>query len=368
MDLISHIRQTISEEKLVFTYRGIVTNDNSIPLLMLLEKEMETSSFGFIGRKRLFMFVLESLQNVQRHSENNVDDGSMSIIVYAKTDNGYSVSTGNVMSTKNVQDLKERLDEINNLSPNEIRNVYREMLGNSELSSKGGAGLGLIEMAKKVGNKLNYDFKKIDDEKSYYILNKVVDAEGKSMANTNDTRPFSGDSVIKLEKLMSDNNIYMIWAGHITTDIGKEMLSFTETKLEEDDASVELKRRLFSILVETLENVAKYCPSKEEEEIYGMPMAMIKLCDKQYTVITGNLIRNNEIAEFKKKLDDVNNCDREKLENMYLNSLANQTAKNERTGNMGLIDIARKSSNKLEYEFERINDDYSYFTLINKVV
>ena len=333
MDLISHIRQTISEEKLVFTYRGIVTNDNSIPLLMLLEKEMETSSFGFIGRKRLFMFVLESLQNVQRHSENNIDYGSMSIIVYAKTDNGYSVSTGNVMSTKNVQDLKERLDEINNLSPNEIRSVYREMLGNSELSSKGGAGLGLIEMAKKVGNKLNYDFKKIDEE-----------------------------------KLMSENNIYMIWAGHITTDIGKEVLSFTETKLEEDDASVELKRRLFSILVETLENVAKYCPSKEEEEIYGMPMAMIKLCDKQYTVITGNLIHNNEIADFKKKLDDVNNCDREKLENMYLNSLAHQTAKNERTGNMGLIDIARKSSNKFEYEFEKINDDYSYFTLINKVV
>ena len=37
-----------------------------VPLLMLLEKEMENSEFGFVGRKRLFMFVLESLQNVSQ--------------------------------------------------------------------------------------------------------------------------------------------------------------------------------------------------------------------------------------------------------------------------------------------------------------
>ena len=41
---------------------------------------------------------------------------------------------------------------------NNIRNVYRQMLSTAEISSKGGAGLGLIEMAKKTGNKLDYDF------------------------------------------------------------------------------------------------------------------------------------------------------------------------------------------------------------------
>jgi hypothetical protein len=30
---------------------------------------------------------------------------------------------------------------------------------------------------------------------------------------------------------------------------------------------------------------------------------------------------------------------------------------------MGLIDMARKSGSKLIYEFERINDLYSYYTL-----
>jgi len=61
MDLIRIIRDKIMEERLMLVYRGVITADNSIPLLMLLEKEMEDSEFGFLGRKRVFLFVLERL-------------------------------------------------------------------------------------------------------------------------------------------------------------------------------------------------------------------------------------------------------------------------------------------------------------------
>ena len=95
MEIARNIRDKMMKERLMFVYRGVVTNENSVPLLMLLEKEMENSEFGFVGRKRLFMFVLESLQNVSRHSLNN-QHADMSLVVYSKTDNGYTVTTGNV--------------------------------------------------------------------------------------------------------------------------------------------------------------------------------------------------------------------------------------------------------------------------------
>ena len=65
---------------------------------------------------------------------------------------------------QSINDLKIKLEEINNLETKEIRNVYRQMLSSAEFSTKGGAGLGLIEMAKKTGNKLDYDFVPLDDE------------------------------------------------------------------------------------------------------------------------------------------------------------------------------------------------------------
>ena len=366
MDLIRRIREKMMTERLMFVYRGVVTNENSVPLLMLLEKEMENSEFGFVGRKRLFMFVLESLQNVSRHSDRK-DLANMSLVVYSKTEGGYTVTTGNVISTSNIVELKKRLDDINHLEPGEIRNVYRQMLSNSEFSKKGGAGLGLIEMAKKTGNKLDYDFLEMDDVNSYFILSKTVNSEGVGSHLGNAEKPFGGKSVAVLERLMAENNIYLIWSGHISSEVGKEVLSFTETKLVEDDIQSNMRRRVFSILVEIIENVAKYSPGREAEEKFGMPVAMIRFEEKTYSLSTGNLILTERVNHLKEKLDLINQNDKAGLKELFRKSLSGQSASNDSTGNMGLIDMARKSGSKLIYQFEKINDLYSYYTLCVKI-
>jgi hypothetical protein len=366
MDLTRRIRDKMMKERLMFVYRGVVTNENSVPLLMLLEKEMENSEFGFVGRKRLFMFVLESLQNVSRHS-NKSQHADMSLVVYSKTGNGYTVTTGNVLPTSSINDLRLRLNEINNLETKEIRNVYRQMLSNSEFSSKGGAGLGLIEMAKKTGNKLDFDFVEIDKEFSYFILSKTVDSGGVGSHFGNKEKPFQGKSVAQLERIMAENNVYLIWSGHITPDVGKEVLSFTETKLSEEEPESNLRKRVFSILVEILENVAKYSPGREAEEKLGMPVAMIRLEDKVYSLTTGNLILNENVEHLREKLDIINKYDKVGLKELFRKSLSGQTISDDSTGNMGLIDMARKSGSKLLYQFEKMDDQYSYYTLTVKV-
>lgn len=366
MDLTRRIRDKMTKERLMFVYRGVVTNENSASLLMLLEKEMETSEFSFIGRKRLFMFVLESLQNVSRHSD-RYHFGEMSLVVYSKTGNGYTVTTGNVIETERIGNLKEKLDEINNLEAGEIRSVYRNMLSHAEFSSKGGAGLGLIEMAKKTGNKLDYDFIRLDDKFSYFILSKTVDSGGVGMHYKDKETAFRGKAVAQLERIMAENNVHLIWSGHFSTDIGKEVLSFTETKLSQEDVDSSMRKKVFSILVETLENVAKYSPGKDEEERYGMPVAMLRLIGQYYYVTTGNLIPNGKVIALKEKIDTINNCDRESLKELLREALIKQSLDSDSTGNMGLIEMSRKSGNKLEYLFEKVNETYSYFTLTIKI-
>jgi hypothetical protein len=366
MDLTRRIRDKMMRGRLMFAYRGVVTSENSMPLLTLLEKEMENSEFGFVGRKRLFMFVLESLQNVSLHSDQN-QHADMSTVVYSKTGNGYTVTTGNVLPSSDINNLKSKLDEINNLQTDEIRNVYRQMLSTSEFSNKGGAGLGLIEMAKKTGNKIDYDFVPLDEEFSYFILSKTVNSAGVGIHFGENERPFHGKVISQLERLMAENNVYLIWSGHISTDVEKEVLTFTETKLVEEDVELNLRRRVFSILVEILQNVAKYSPGKEPEEKFGMPVAMIRMEDAVYSLTTGNLIKNEDVEHLKGKLDIINKYDKVGLKELFRDSLSGQTIKSESTGNMGLIDMARKSGSKLAYQFEQINDLYSYYILTVKV-
>jgi hypothetical protein len=356
----------MQKEDLMFAYRGLVTLENSVPLIMLIEKEMETAEYGPVARKRLFMFVVESLQNVAKHGDHDETSG-MSLILYSKLRGGYTVTTANVISSDNVEGLRKRLDEINRLAPDEIRSVYRRMLTDSSLSNKGGAGLGLIEMAKKTGNRLDYDFRRLNERQHYFMLSKTVNSEGMGFHTDSNEKHFNGDKTLKLGRMMARNNIYLIWSGHLNQAVGREVISFTEKKLSEEKIEQTLRKRVFSILVEMIENVAKYSPGREDEEKYGMPLAMLRFSQGRYQISTGNLIRNSKTGILREKMDIISGLDNAELREHFKQSLSEQTPETESTGNMGLIEIAWKSGNKLNYRLSPLNDIYSYFTITARI-
>jgi hypothetical protein len=45
------------------------------------------------------------------------------------------------------------------------------VLNNGEMSLKGGGGLGMIDIARKTGEKLEYNFLEIDNKVSFFTLN-----------------------------------------------------------------------------------------------------------------------------------------------------------------------------------------------------
>ena len=366
MDLTRTIHDKMRKERLLFVYRGEITNRNSLPLLTLLENEMKDDSYGFVGRKRLFMYVLESLQNIVKHGDRTSHSG-MSLVSYSKTDDGYKITTGNIIASDHVNDLKKRLDRVNKLDISEIKDLYRKILDTSEFSKKGGAGLGLIEMAIKTGNRLDYDFIPVDKNFSYFILSKTVDSSGVGINTGKRGKRFESDSIIEIEELMAENKIYMIWSGHLTPGIGEDVLSITEAKLTEEDIDSALRRRVFNIMIEILENVSKYNPGKETEQKYGIPVALVRLENGRFVLTTGNLILNSRVSDLKDKLDKINSFDKEGLKTLFFASLSAQSIDTDSTGNMGLISMARKSGSKLNYQFKEINDQYSYFMLTVRV-
>jgi hypothetical protein len=353
------------EENLLFVYRGDITIRNSLPLLTLLESEMKDDSFGFVGRKRLFMFVLEGLQNMAKHGDHL--HGDMSLVTYSKTDGGYTITTANTLAVENVTNLRNRLEYVNNIDIREIKSIYRQILDNAEFSKKGGAGLGLFEMAMKTGNKLDFDFVPVDRDFSYFILSKTVDSSGMGVPSGEEVRKFNSSSVIDLEHLMAENKIYMIWSGHISPDIGEEVLSIAESKFADEDVDAKLRRRVFNILVEVLENISRYNPGREAEDLFGKPVAIIRLEEGEFVLTTGNLILKSSIDDLKEKLDNINSFNKSELKGLFYKSLSGQTIDTDSTGNMGLISVARKSGNKLAYEFKKVNDQYSYYMLTVRV-
>lgn len=362
MDLTRAIYNKMINEHLMFVYRGKISDKNSLALLTLLENEMKDDSYGFAGRKRLFMYVLENLQNIVKHGDHHEHSG-MSVVSYSKTGDGYTITTGNIIPHDHIDDLKKRLDEINMLNAEETRKLHMDLLSTGIMSHKGGAGLGLIEMAVKTGNKLDYDFVTIEDNVSFFVLSKTVDSSGMGLNPAERGQPYDSSSFMELGRLMAGNGIHMIWSGHISSDIGDEVLSITESTLSDGDIEAMMRRRVFSIMVELLENSAKYNPGREQGKKFGMPVAMVRIVDDKFEVSSGNLVHNEVISGLKQKLDEINSREPWELKEMFFTSLSGQTIESDSTGNLGLITVARKAGSKLNYRFDPVNEFYSYFFL-----
>ena len=48
--------------------------------------------------------------------------------------------------------------------------MYKQQIKSGSLSDRGGAGLGLIDIARKTGKKLEYQFLTLNEEYLYFIL------------------------------------------------------------------------------------------------------------------------------------------------------------------------------------------------------
>jgi hypothetical protein len=55
--------------------------------------------------------------------------------------------------------------------------LYKFILNHQRISAKGGGGLGLVDIARKTGNKLDYAFYSYNDKHSFFYINILVNEE-----------------------------------------------------------------------------------------------------------------------------------------------------------------------------------------------
>ena len=166
----------MEEGNILLSFKGEVTSDLLTSVLQIMETKMETLSEPPKIKKKVYNILVECLQNLYHHidedNEESERDERSALFMIRKSDDGeYSIMTGNYMSINNVVLMQARLDRINNMSKDELKNYYKEVLNNGEMSAKGGGGLGMIDIARKSGKKLEYKFNSVDNQFSFFSLN-----------------------------------------------------------------------------------------------------------------------------------------------------------------------------------------------------
>ncbi len=161
-----------ASNKIILAYKGNLTHDLFKNLIQLAEVKLDFTESNCKVKKKVFGVVVEILQNVYHHFEDQVISKNLFNITFTirKVKSGYLILTGNPVSTNKIKYLQENLDTINNMSSKELKVNYRKSLGDQSFTSKGGAGLGLMNMARKSGSKVDYKFKPFNNDYSFFNL------------------------------------------------------------------------------------------------------------------------------------------------------------------------------------------------------
>ncbi len=166
--------------EVILQYAGSIFSDVVTDTLSEFESKAKTLSDLKRVKKKVYNVLVECVQNLYHHVDEPPLDAGIDekdrygAIVLSKDGTFYRISTGNFVKKEKISLIKDRIDQANSLSDDEIKMVYREILNNSEFSDKGGGGLGMLDIVRKTGNKLEYNFFQVDDDYIFFALDVYI--------------------------------------------------------------------------------------------------------------------------------------------------------------------------------------------------
>lgn len=159
----------------LLSYQGNITSEVINTILEEVEIKLNNIDEDVKLRKKLYNVLVEALQNLYHHVEDLPDGvyGSLrnkfGSVIINRTEHGYKISSGNFISSNRIKMVKDKLDKINSLTQDELKDMYKFILNHQKLTAKGGGGLGLVDIARKTGNKFDYSFHNVNND--YYFFN-----------------------------------------------------------------------------------------------------------------------------------------------------------------------------------------------------
>ncbi|MBI9059253.1 SiaB family protein kinase [Labilibaculum sp. DW002] len=150
------------DEDSIFDYMGKIEDENVTEILMCIEQILKAKDESPKVFRKIFNILVELVQNLYHHgevpSDFDVSYKKFGVLILRDEGTQYRICAGNFIKIDGLRLIRDRIDQINTLSSTETQSLYRIILGNEEFSEKGGGGLGMVDIARKSGNNMEYQF------------------------------------------------------------------------------------------------------------------------------------------------------------------------------------------------------------------
>jgi len=364
LSLAYELFRDTQQDNLEYIYRGKFNTDITDNILSLAEESLRLSEQKLSIKKRVYFVMVEGLQNITRHQDITSINFPVKpgLFVLQRKQHSYFITTGNLIEKRNIRILKGQLEKVNSLSKDELNEYYKAHLAEGGFSGKGGAGLGLIEIARKSKGSLSYDFRKIQGKYYYfYLLTEIPFSQTEEGTNRHAT-DLSLQNIKDLHDILNREHITLNYSGIFNQENLVNLLGIIEKQMK---GTIITKIKTFNVMVEMLQNLVKHADHYQLNQVVGNHgIFFITENEEKFVLTSGNYVKNDNVNDLANHLFHVNALDSKGLNALYNKNLLNFEGQDKKLGaGLGIIDMRLKSQDKLDYNFEKVDEYFSFFTL-----
>jgi hypothetical protein len=276
--------------------------------------------------RKLSYVVTEAVQNIERYSAEGDFSEDFSLIYSDEI--AFHVITQNLIENKNIDDLKKRLDTINSKHKEDLDEFYLDCLKSDDFTDKG-AGLGLIDMARKSKNALSYEFHPISEEYSTYRLYIKLPVNEEILQVKNET--IHTTLISLFNQAFKKNRSTLFYSGDFSNSFLQAVLDMIKTAKKSDTFSGNSK--FHHVIIELTQNIKRHGLLVNNKKPGYFCIEWMK---DEAAISTYNFIPEERQITIRDKIDSCNNSTDFELKELSKKFLSDFSI----TGGLGLIDVA----------------------------
>lgn len=171
------LRETYNAENISLCFNGPFSQGLIEEIGSALKNYLHSAAASSSSTMDVFAVYIEIAQNIQQYSAKKgytENDASATVVIGRTEDNRYVISAGNIVEAEDAQALHKRVLALSTLDKAQLKAAYKEQMRKPRDENSEGAGLGLIDMARKTSEPVSSSLYPINDGKQCFFSLRVV--------------------------------------------------------------------------------------------------------------------------------------------------------------------------------------------------
>ncbi len=183
-------------------------------------------------------------------------------------------------------------------------------------------------------------------------------------------------NLYQFREILRQQGVYFSFMGPMSQTLMEGLSTILRQKLKLEEASTPTIKNVFAVVIEQAQNIIYYSAERvsigEESgahEEYPVGAIVIGFDGEHYFVVSGNMIQKSKVEILKERLTPLQTMTKEELKKLFKESRrkGREPGSDSKGAGLGFIDMARKASAPIQFDFQDIDENMSFFSLMTLI-